>query len=147
MDISIVPLFRTNRIRTARCLLTDGDRYLLVVHAGANRHRQARWGLPGGHVDLGEAPEAAARRELAEELELRVGVLDFVADWSYKNAMHRIYTAPLPAPIERFDTRELLDIGWHTAADIERFARAGDLHAGYEHEVVRAICAPQRAAG
>lgn len=140
-------MFRSRRIRTARCLLTDGDRHLLVVHAGAGRHRKPRWGLPGGHLDAGEAPEDAVRRELEEELELEVRDLVLVDDYAYKGSLHRVYTACLPAPIQRFDDTELLQIGWHTADEIERFARHGILHAGYEHQVVRAISAPRRAAG
>ncbi|HSG90303.1 MAG TPA: NUDIX hydrolase [Pseudomonadales bacterium] len=140
-------MFRSRRIRTARCLLTDGDRHLLVVHAGAGRHRKPRWGLPGGHLDAGEHPEDAVRRELEEELELRVDALEMIDDYFYKGSLHRVYTAPLPSPILRFDDRELLQIGWHTADEIERLALGGILHAGYEHEVVRALAAPCRAAG
>ena len=138
---------RSRRIRTARCLLTDGDRHLLVVHAGAGRRHNPRWGLPGGHLDPGEDPEAAVRRELEEELELSVGNLEMIDDYSYKGTIHRVYTGLLPRPIERFDTSELLQIGWHTAHEIELFARRGALHAGYEHQVVRALTLPRRAAG
>jgi ADP-ribose pyrophosphatase YjhB (NUDIX family) len=47
-----------------KCVLTDGDRLLLVMHTYGPR----RWGLPGGGVRRGEPPRAAATREMKEEL-------------------------------------------------------------------------------
>jgi len=43
-----------------RCT-SDGPRYLLIWDGHRN------WGFPKGHLENGEAPEAAARREIAEE--------------------------------------------------------------------------------
>lgn len=40
----------------------DGEVRYLLIHDG---HRN--WGFPKGHLDEGESPEAAARREVAEE--------------------------------------------------------------------------------
>ena len=45
-------------------------RVLIGYHAGNGRHQ-----LPGGKLEPGESPEAAARRELAEETGLTVGPL------------------------------------------------------------------------
>jgi len=41
--------------------LADGDRFLLV------RQTDGHWSFPKGHVEAGESPLAAARRELLEE--------------------------------------------------------------------------------
>ncbi len=51
-------------------LVTDGTR-LLLGHAS----RSPRWDLPKGLCEPGETPEAAARRELAEETGLEAGPL------------------------------------------------------------------------
>ena len=128
-------------LRTARCVLVDEDRHLLVVHAGKGRHRRPQWGLPGGHIDPGEAPDAAARRELSEELYLAVDELAFVDDYAYKGSWHRIYTASCAATIDRFDDSELLEIGWFTVEDVQELADSGALHAGYEIDVIRLLAA------
>ncbi len=51
-----------------KCVLTDGDRVLLVMHTYGPR----RWGLPGGGVRRGEPPPLAAAREMHEELGLEI---------------------------------------------------------------------------
>jgi 8-oxo-dGTP pyrophosphatase MutT (NUDIX family) len=130
-------------LRTARCVLVDADRHLLVVHAGKGRHRRPQWGLPGGHIDPGEAPDVAARRELREELYLSVDDLAFVDDYAYKGSWHRVYTARCGSPIHRFDDTELLEIGWFTVEDVQELADSGALHAGYEIDVIRLLQAAQ----
>ncbi|MEE4360388.1 MAG: NUDIX hydrolase [Pseudomonadales bacterium] len=137
---------RSRRLRTARCILHDGERFLLVVHAGGGRHRQVRWGLPGGHIDFGEKPEATVRRELREELRLEVGALEEIGDYRYKNAWHRVYFGAAPGPIDWFDKVELLQVGWHSDHEVDALARAGALHAGYEVDVVRALAPALREA-
>lgn len=126
-------------LKTARCVLVDDDRHLLVVHAGKGRHRRPQWGLPGGHIDPGEAPDVAARRELAEELYLSVEELSFIDDYAYKGSWHRVYTAACASAVERFDDRELLEIGWFTLEDVQELADSGALHAGYEIDVIRLL--------
>jgi 8-oxo-dGTP pyrophosphatase MutT (NUDIX family) len=49
-----------------------GPAVLLTRRASRLRDHPGQWALPGGGIDAGETPEDAARRELAEELGLRV---------------------------------------------------------------------------
>ena len=55
------------RVRGAGVFVRHGDRILLVRST-----YQSWWGLPGGRVDRGEEPIAAAARELREETALSV---------------------------------------------------------------------------
>jgi predicted NUDIX family NTP pyrophosphohydrolase len=51
--------------------LTAGELHVLLAHPGGPfwRHRDAgAWSIPKGLIERDEAPEAAARREFAEEL-------------------------------------------------------------------------------
>jgi 8-oxo-dGTP pyrophosphatase MutT (NUDIX family) len=45
---------------------------LLTRRAPGLRHHPGQWALPGGRIEHGETPEAAALRELAEEVGLRL---------------------------------------------------------------------------
>lgn len=55
-------------IQGVKCLLTDGERVLLVRHTYGHR----AWDLPGGAVRRGEPPEHTARREMHEELGVQI---------------------------------------------------------------------------
>lgn len=60
----MVDLFRV----TAKALLYFEDKALLI------QKPEGRWDLPGGRLDPGERPEAALRREIAEELGIRAEI-------------------------------------------------------------------------
>jgi ADP-ribose pyrophosphatase YjhB (NUDIX family) len=64
IGLRVVSLLLRPRTRGVKCVLCAGDEILLVRHSYGPRH----WDLPGGFVRRREAFEAAARRELAEEL-------------------------------------------------------------------------------
>lgn len=59
-----------------------GGMHILLIHDG-----HGNWGFPKGHIERGEAPEVAARREVAEEaglgdLELHVSLQTI--DWFFR---------------------------------------------------------------
>lgn len=56
------------RVEGTKCVLTDGERVLLVRHT----YGHTEWDLPGGTVRRGEEPRDAARREMEEELGVKL---------------------------------------------------------------------------
>ena len=62
-------------------LTSEGPKFLLIKDA------YQKWGLPKGHLDHGEVPEAAARREVGEETGLRDLVMHRplgMIDWYFR---------------------------------------------------------------
>ncbi len=56
-------------------LFDDAGRVLLLEHV---YHARRPWGLPGGWLDRGEAPDLAITREFAEETQLTVEVVSLL---------------------------------------------------------------------
>lgn len=65
------------RRRTARVLVFDGVGRVLLIRCVAKRRdgEFAFWLTPGGEIEEGETPAAAAARELREELGLEVAIV------------------------------------------------------------------------
>jgi ADP-ribose pyrophosphatase YjhB (NUDIX family) len=61
-------------LTTADAIIIEHGRVLLLSHAGLDE-----WMYPGGHVDPGEHPAAAAEREALEETGLTVAAENLVA--------------------------------------------------------------------
>lgn len=120
------------RLKTARCLLARGSTFLLVMHQTWRGRPRGLWGLPGGRIEVGEDAESAVRRELVEELDVRIGAVTKLGDWHYKGGRHRVYGAELDAALGRIDRSEIADVAWLTLEDIASLARANRLHAGFE---------------
>jgi 8-oxo-dGTP pyrophosphatase MutT (NUDIX family) len=59
---------RRPRQNGVKCVLTDGENVLLVRHTYGSR----KWDLPGGGIKRDEHPVEAARREIEEELGVRL---------------------------------------------------------------------------
>lgn len=62
--------------RVVAAVLRRGDRVLLCHRSPARRWYPNVWDIPGGHVEDGEEPEQALRRELVEEIGVDVGPVD-----------------------------------------------------------------------
>jgi 8-oxo-dGTP diphosphatase len=68
--------------REGRLLLQERDEHAPID--------PERWGLPGGHVEQGEAFAAAAYRELAEETGIRLGPGELEL-WGEVEVCHDVY--------------------------------------------------------
>jgi 8-oxo-dGTP pyrophosphatase MutT (NUDIX family) len=104
-------VFRPSKVGV-KCLLTDGERILLVRHTYGRRS----WDLPGGAVKRGEPPVDAARREMTEELGIEA------ADWTglgelrgrvdrRRDTIH-CFKAELHSPALVIDRGELAAVEW-----------------------------------
>jgi 8-oxo-dGTP pyrophosphatase MutT (NUDIX family) len=67
---------RRPALHGVKCVLTNGERVLLVRHTYGNR----TWDLPGGNVRRSEVAQQAASREIEEELGIRVERWDSLGD-------------------------------------------------------------------
>jgi 8-oxo-dGTP pyrophosphatase MutT (NUDIX family) len=95
-----------------KCLITDGERVLLVRHSYGPR----TWDLPGGRSRRGEDPLATARREMEEELGL--GDADWELHGELRGRSYRrrdqihLVRATVSSPALRVDPVEIEAAAW-----------------------------------
>jgi 8-oxo-dGTP diphosphatase len=119
-------------IARVRCVLMRANRYLLAQHNSKRPENFGLWGLPGGRLRPDEKPKTCLRRELVEELGCRVPYLVRLGDWLCDGEQHRVFGCELDKPIEAFDGKELLAIGWFKYEEIAELAAEGKLRTGFE---------------
>ena len=96
---------------TAGVVLYDSQGRILLL-----RHRYrpgSGWGIPGGFLGQGEQPEAAARRELKEELGIDVGDLRlaFVRTLTSIRQVENVFTGQFDGTIAAVND-EVLEYRW-----------------------------------
>lgn len=80
-------------------ILRDRDGRVLISQRPAGKPQAGRWEFPGGKLEAGEAPEAALRRELLEELGIVAGPMrplivvkhaysDFTVELDVREVLH-----------------------------------------------------------
>ncbi len=67
---------------TAAIILKDNK--VLIAQRAPNQRMEGRWEFPGGKIEPGETPQQCLRREILEELEAEVEVLDFFGESIYR---------------------------------------------------------------
>jgi 8-oxo-dGTP diphosphatase len=94
------------------------DRQLLLIRR-ARPPEAGCWSLPGGKVDLWERTEEAARREIAEELGVKLGALDLLCVVDYvapEEREHWVSPAFLATEFEGqpalLEPEKHTDLGW-----------------------------------
>jgi len=121
---------------------------LLADHKGPARNRrrrqaraepQIKWGLPGGHVEWREEAIEAARREIHEELDVMLGKMIPVGDYSYKQTLHAVFAAAVDVEEFELEFSELAAVRWFTLEEIYQLQSVDELHAGYEYDAVRSL--------
>ncbi len=109
------------RPRLAFGLLLSGGRVLLVHRAPGRADYPDTWDLPGGHIEPGEGPAAAMRREVREELGIEVTAhteLDFPPTF-FPRAQTHVFAVtgwrgtPHNAAVDEHD-----DLGWFDADEV-----------------------------
>jgi 8-oxo-dGTP pyrophosphatase MutT (NUDIX family) len=119
-----------------RCVLRHRNKFLLADHGSGRRGRPAKWGLPGGRIEPEEEPLAGLKRELAEELRLRVSTFVELGDWWHREENYRLFGTDLARAVRWFDTHELSAIAWLPVAEVAELAAGGFLHKGFELEAI-----------
>jgi len=78
------------------------------------------WGLFGGHLDPGEQPEAALRRELLEEIELQFTESIHFGVYPDSNVIRHVFVVPLQRKIEELKLNEGWDMAFLSIHEIQK---------------------------
>lgn len=113
----------------------DGDRLLLSKNAHGDYKRYA---LIAGYVEIGETLEETVKREVMEEVGLKVKNIKYYKNqpWSFSDTLLVGYTAQLDGNSEiTLDTNELAEAVWMSREEIPE----DDIHISLTRELMEAF--------
>ncbi|NER50169.1 MAG: NUDIX domain-containing protein [Symploca sp. SIO1A3] len=108
-------------IEVAIAILYTSDRFLMqlrdnipgIVYPGC-------WGLFGGHLEAGELPETAVKRELIEEINYTLPSLIPFRRYPNPEVIRHVYQAPLTVELNQLVLGEGWDMGLLTLEEIRQ---------------------------
>jgi ADP-ribose pyrophosphatase YjhB (NUDIX family) len=123
--------------------LFERDR-ILLLRRGLEPYRN-RWAPPGGYVESGESLEAAAVREVREEVRIRIDETQLipcaVISLPKLNQVHHGFIVRLPEMVEAHaEAPEALDAGWFTEQQVrgmDNWAPSANIDIGVQFQFFR----------
>jgi 8-oxo-dGTP pyrophosphatase MutT (NUDIX family) len=125
------------RTTGVKCVVMHDGRWLMI----RNSYGRAHWTFPGGGVDRGEAPDAAAIREVSEEVGITLDSVrpigDYYSDREYKRDTVYCFTASVGSLDVVIDPAEIAESSWvdpqempdFRAPSVDRIVAMIELHA------------------
>jgi mutator protein MutT len=80
-------------IELAGCVITNDANEVLLIHRNTPQLKQ--WEMPGGKVEANETLERAARREVLEELGIKVGNLALLGETKFAQYKYTWFSAEI----------------------------------------------------
>ncbi len=117
---------------------------ILLLRRGLEPYRN-QWAPPGGFVECGESLEAAAVREVWEEVRIRIDEAQLipcaVISLPRLNQVHHGFVVRLPEIVEAHaEAPEALEAGWYTEGQVramDNWAPAGNIDIGAQFQFFR----------
>lgn len=109
------------KVEVAIAILHTADRFLMqlrdnipgIIYPGC-------WGFFGGHLDPGETPEVAVKRELQEEIGYLPPVISEFRCYSDSQVIRHVFQAPLIVELDQLVLKEGWDLGLLTPQEISK---------------------------
>jgi 8-oxo-dGTP diphosphatase len=114
----------TTKTEVALAILYQGDRFLMQLRDDIpGIAYPGHWGFFGGHIEPGEDPLTAVRRELLEEIGYAPPALYPFQRVEADQVVRHIFYGPLPVSVDSLDLLEGWDLGLWSVAEIRQGQR------------------------
>ncbi len=124
MDKKIVQVAIAILYREDKFLMQLRDNIPTILYPGY-------WALFGGHIEAGETPEVAVKREVMEEIGYEAPSFTKFGNYKDEKIFRYVFYAPLMVDLHQLELNEGWDMGLLTAADINEggcySAKAGEV--------------------
>ena len=113
------------RVDVVAAVLYQGDRFF-IARRPLDKQLGGLWEFPGGKVEEGESHTDALKREMKEEFDADVAVLDYIASTQHavdgRQIILHFYRASLMS--DSFKVLEHIDSAWCSKKDIKNYELA-----------------------
>jgi 8-oxo-dGTP diphosphatase len=122
----------SKRVEVAIAILQLEDRFLMQLRDNIPGIRYpGYWGLFGGHLESGETPEVAVKRELFEEIGYTASIVSEFGCYSEFDVIRHVFHAPLSVELNELVLKEGWDMDLLSPEEIkagERYSKkAGEV--------------------